>query len=75
MNIIKSGQMNGYADALFNFAPYMIKKNDLTKEQKEKGLVATNDRWLSKSVVPFYGVTMVAVVVVSVVLNWTKIFG
>ena len=38
-------------------------------------LVATDDRWFTKSVIPFYGGTLAAVVIVSVVLNWDKIGG
>ena len=70
MNILKSGIQDGYGDALFYFKPLMIKKSDLKDEMKRQGLVATNDRWFTKSVIPFYGVTLVAVVIVYVVLNW-----
>lgn len=75
MNILKSGKQDGYQDSLFDFMPIMIKKKDLRDEMKRQGLVATNDRWLTKSVVPFYGVTLVAVVIISAVLNWDKICG
>lgn len=73
MNIIRSQQMDGYADAIFNFSPYMIKKEELKDEMVQQGLVATDDRWFTNSVAPFYGVTFVAVVIVSVVLNWSVI--
>ena len=74
-NILKSGTLEGYEDALYDFKPYMIKKKDLTDEMKQQGLVATDDRWFTKSVIPFYGVTLAAVVIVYVVLNWDKICG
>ena len=75
LNMLRNKQTVGYEKAIFNFAPYMIKKEKMTDEMKQQVLVATDDRWLTKSVVPFYGVTLIAVVIVSVVLNWTKIFG
>ena len=75
MNILKSGIQDGYGDALFYFKPLMIKKSDLKDEMKRQGLVATNDRWFTKSVIPFYGVTLVAVVIVYVVLNWEVVKG
>ena len=62
-------------DALFNFQPYMIKMKDLSDEDKQNGLVATNDRWFSKSVAPFYGISLIAVLIVSLVLNWGTILG
>lgn len=75
MNFLRSRQTEGYEAMLYDFRPLMIGKKDLTVEQKQQGLVATNDRWFSKSVIPFYGGTLVAVVIVSVVLNWDKIGG
>lgn len=75
MNILKSGKQDGYVDALFDFKPLMIKKSDLKDETKRQGLVATDDRWLTRSVVPLYGGTLLAVFVISVVLNWDKICG
>lgn len=75
MNILRNGSMEGYGDALYDFKPHMIKQKDLTDEMKNQGLVATNDRWLTKSVIPFYGMTLAAVVIVYVVLNWDKICG
>lgn len=75
MNILKSGIQDGYGDALFYFKPLMIKKSDLKDEMKRQGLVATNDRWLTRSVIPFYGGTLAAVVIVYVVLNWEVVKG
>lgn len=75
MNILRSGKMEGYQEALFNLAPYMIKKKDLKEEMKKQGLVATDDRWLTKSVVPFYGLTLAGVLIISAVLNWGVIKG
>jgi hypothetical protein len=75
VNILKSNEFVGYEEALFNFNPLMIKKVDLTKEQEQEGLVATDDRWLTKSVVPFYGMALVAIVIIWAVLNWEMIAG
>ena len=75
MNILRSGKKDEYQEALFNLAPYMIKKKDLKEEMKKQGLVATDDRWLTKSVVPFYGLTLAGVLIISAVLNWDVIKG
>lgn len=75
LNLFRNNRLEGYEEALFNFEPYMIKKKDLTEAKKQQGLVATNDRWLTKSVILFYGITFVAVILISVVLNWTTICG
>lgn len=75
LNMFRDEDFEKYDKNLFNFKPYMIKKKDLTKEQEGQGLVATNDRWFTKSVISFYGITFVAVILISVVLNWTKISG
>ena len=75
MNILRSGSSDGYDDALYDFKPLLIKKKDLTLEKKRQGLVATNDRWFTKSVIPFYGVTLMAVVIVYLVLNWETVKG
>lgn len=64
-----------YKKALFNFAPLMIESKKLTKEQKETGLVATNDRWFSKSVVWFYIAPIIVIVVMMIVTNWSTIIG
>ena len=48
---------------------------ELTDEQKEQGLVATDDRWFTESVKPFYGLTLAGVMIISVVLNWDVIMG
>ena len=75
LNMLRSGQMEGYKEALFNFKPLMIGKQELTDEQKEQGLVATDDRWFTESVKPFYGLTLACVMIISVVLNWDVIMG
>ena len=75
LNMFRDEDFEKYDKNLFNFKPYMIKKKDLTKEQEGQGLVATSDRWFTKSVISFYGITFVAVILISVVLNWTKISG
>lgn len=75
LNMFRDEDFEKYDKNLFNFKPYMIKMKDLTKEQEGQGLVATNDRWFTKSVISFYGITFVAVILISVVLNWTKISG
>lgn len=75
LNMLRSGQMEGYKEALFNFKPLMIGKKELTDEQKGQGLVATDDRWFTESVKPFYGLTLACVMIISVVLNWDVIKG
>ena len=75
MNFRRSHQTEGYEAMLCDFKPLMIGKKELTEEQKQQGLVATNDRWFTKSVIPFYGGTLAAVVIVTVVLNWETIVG
>lgn len=75
LNFLRSHLTDGYERMLFDFKPLMIRKKELTEEQMRQGLVATDDRWFTKSVIPFYGVTLAAVVIVSVVLNWDKIVG
>ena len=75
INFIKNGGSEGYEEVLFNFKPYMINKKDLTEEDAQKGFVATNDRWFSKSIMPFYGMSLVAVAIITVVLNRTTILG
>lgn len=69
VNILKCDDLAGYEEALFNFKPLMIKKDELTKDKAQEGLVATDDRWLTKSVVPFYGMALVAIVIIWAVLN------
>ena len=73
MYMFKNGLLEDYKNNLFIFEPYMIKKEDLTEDNKSQGLVATNDRWFTSSVFPFYGITLIAVAVISVVLNWSMI--
>lgn len=68
-NMFRDNDFEQYEKNLFNFKPYMIEKKDMTEEQIKQGLVATNDRWFTKSVIPFYGITFVAVILISVVLN------
>ena len=75
VNILKSNDLAGYEEALFNFKPLMIKKDELTKDRAQAGFVATDDRWLTKSVVPFYGMALVAVVIIWAVLNRGMIAG
>lgn len=75
LNMFRNDQMEDYKEALFNFKPLMIGKKELTDEQKEQGLVATDDRWFTESVKPFYGLTLACVMIISVVLNWDEIMG
>lgn len=75
LNMFRDEDFEKYGNKLFNFKPYMIKKKDLTKEQIRQGLVATNDRWLTTSVILFYGISFFSVVIISLALNWTKIIG
>ena len=62
---------NAYKNAIYDFAPMPI--NTLTKEQEEKGFVKTSNRAFSKSILPFYLWMIAAVVIISIVLNWTSI--
>ena len=73
MYMFKNGLLEDYKKNLFTFEPYMITKKDLTEDKKSQGLVATNDRWFTSSAFPFYGITLVAVAVISVMLNWSMI--
>ena len=60
-----------YAETLFNFAP--LKKDFLTEKEKKQGFVLTNDRFFSKSIMPFYGSAICIVLVFSIFLNWSCI--
>ena len=73
LNKMDDRSAEGYKKALFNFAPLMIKSKKLTEEDKQNGMVATDDRWFSESILPFYGVTLLIVVFVTIVLNWCGI--
>lgn len=75
VNMIRDNDFGGCEQALFDFKPCMKKKKELSEVEKQKGLVATNDRWFSKSVAPFYGISLIAVLIVSLVLNWGTILG
>ena len=74
LNMLRDKDFEKYEIKLFNFEPYMIKQKDLTEEQIRQGLVATNDRWFTTSVFLFYGMSFVSVVIISLALNWAKIF-
>lgn len=69
INMFRSNHFEGYEEALYNFKPYKIKKKDLTEEAVQMGFVATDDRWLSISVVLFYVITIVTVVLIYVALS------
>ena len=56
-NIVESGTPDEYKKALFNFKPLMLKK-----ENKEKGFVVTNDRFISKSTAPFYLTSIILII-------------
>lgn len=73
LNMFRDKDFEKYEENLFNFKPYWIKKKNLTEEQTRQGLVATNDRWFSKSIFPFYGMAFAIVVVISLTLNWVTI--
>lgn len=59
-----------YSKALFNFKPLMLKEDD-----KDAGLVSTDDRAFSKSIAPFYCGIIGVVIIITVVLNWNLIIG
>ena len=75
LNMLRDKDFEMYEKKLFNFNPYKIKKKNLTKEQIRRGLVATNDRWFTKSVIFFYGMSFLSVVIIARALNWAKIVG
>lgn len=64
-----------YETVLFNLKPLMIDEKDLTDEQKQAGIVATDDRWFSKSTAPFYLTPIIVIVVMTIVINWSIIIG
>lgn len=64
LNKCDAGDTEGYKKALFNFKPMMVKEDD-----KENGLVATNDRWFSASTAPFYCIAIVAILLLTVCLR------
>lgn len=64
LNKVASGDNDGYRIALFNFKPMMVKK-----EEAKDGLVATNDRWFSQSIAPFYCIAIVAVLILTFCLK------
>ena len=68
LNMFRDKEFGKYEENLFNFKPYKIKKKDLTENQKKQGLVATNDRWFSESVI-LYGASFFGVVILSLALN------
>ena len=61
-----------YKNAIYNFAPMPI--TTLSEEQKKNGYVKTSDRAFSKSILPFYIWMIAAIIIISIVLNWTSIF-
>lgn len=67
----KSGVLEAYKAALYNFAP--LEKKRLSEEEKKQGFVLTNDRTFSKSVQPLYLCFILLIVVVEVVLNFHTI--
>lgn len=56
-----------YKDALYNFSPLSLV--NLSEEQKKKGFVDTSDRFFSKSIFPFYFLIIVAILIISIILN------
>lgn len=62
---------DAYKNSIYNFAPMPLES--LTEDQKKKGYVKTSDRAFSKSILPFYLWVIVAIVIISIVLNWTSI--
>ena len=60
---------DAYKDALYNFSPLPLE--NLSDEQKRNGFVDTSDRAFSKSIFPFYFMMIVAIVIFTIVLNWS----
>lgn len=70
--ILKEGiHDDRYKAALYNFSP--LNMYSITDEQRVKGYIRTNDRWFSKSIAPFYGGVLVAILAISVVLNFNEL--
>lgn len=65
---IKNGGIGDYNKALFNFNPLPKSEDD-----KDKGFVATNDRWLSSSIAPFYCILLAIILLITFALNWAII--
>ena len=59
---------DAYKNALYNFSPLSLQ--NLSKEQKNVGFVDTSNRAFSKSIFPFYFMMIVAIVIITIVLNW-----
>lgn len=59
---------DAYKNALYNFSPLSLE--NLSEEQKNNGFVDTSDRAFSKSIFHFYFMMIVAIVIITIVLNW-----
>ena len=57
-----------YKHALYNFSPYSVE--NLSEEEANDGFVDTSDRAFSKSIFPFYFSMIVAILIITIVLNW-----
>lgn len=57
-----------YTDALYNFSPLSLEI--LSEKHTEDGFVKTSDRAFSKSIFPFYFSMIVAILIITIVLNW-----
>ena len=75
IDILKRDDAEAHKKAMYIFSPMMISKEELTEDQKNAGLVATDDRWFTKSTAPFYCITIVIILTICLVLNWSTIFG
>lgn len=67
----KSGDLNAYKAALYNFAP--LEKKSISEEEKKQGFLLTHDRTFSKSVQPLYLCFILLIVVIEVILNFQTI--
>ena len=75
IDILKRDDTEANKMALYIFSPMMINKKDITEDQKNAGLVATDDRWFTASTAPFYCITIAAILSISIILNWSTILG
>lgn len=59
---------DAYKNALYNFSPLTLE--NLSEEEKNNGFVDTSDRAFSMSIFPFYFMMIVAIIIITIVLNW-----
>lgn len=56
-----------YSNALYNFSPLMVEKDD-----KDKGFKSTKNRVFSRSIAPLYVSLLIVIALIALVLNWER---